>query len=338
MSKSVAIVGSESLLGRELREVLSDKWANQTVTLIGAEETGGILTQDAKEAAFIAPLEREHLMDAGLAFMAGPGAATWKVLDLLSDTGRTPALVDLSFALEDRPEARLRAPMIEPGGYDVAATAIHVIAHPAAITIALFLDRLHGIEPVARSVIQIFEPASERGRRGLDELHQQTVNLFSFKPMPKEVFDAQLGFNMLPRYGTEAAEKLQDVEVRIDRHLATLLGIASHAPLPSLRLVQAPVFHGYSISAWVEFAAPPSIARFRDALASPRVEVRDDGLEPPSNVGAAGQSGITLGAIEADRNNPRACWFWVVADNLRISAENAVMVARDLLARGGGSR
>ena len=31
------------------------------------------------------------------------------------------------------------------------------------------------------------------------------------------------------------------------------------------------------------------------------------------------------------RNEPRAFWFWVVTDNLRISAENAMEVARELL-------
>jgi len=48
-------------------------------------------------------------------------------------------------------------------------------------------------------------------------------------------------------------------------------------------------------------------------------------------VSHAGQSGIAVGAIAEDRNNPDACWFWVVADNLRLAAENAVAVAREFL-------
>jgi aspartate-semialdehyde dehydrogenase len=38
-----------------------------------------------------------------------------------------------------------------------------------------------------------------------------------------------------------------------------------------------------------------------------------------------------VGSIEVDRNNPQACWFWVAADNLRVAAEEAVMVAREIL-------
>ena len=50
----------------------------------------------------------------------------------------------------------------------------------------------------------IFEPASEHGQRGMDELHQQTVNLLSFQPLPKDVFDAQVAFNMVARYGQKS--------------------------------------------------------------------------------------------------------------------------------------
>ena len=35
----------------------------------------------------------------------------------------------------------------------------------------------------------------------MDELHQQTVNLLSFQPLPKDVFDAQVAFNLVARYG-----------------------------------------------------------------------------------------------------------------------------------------
>jgi aspartate-semialdehyde dehydrogenase len=58
------------------------------------------------------------------------------------------------------------------------------------------------------------------------------------------------------------------------------------------------------------------------------VEIRKPDEEAPTNVGAAGQSGISAGSMLADRNNPRAAWFWVVCDNLRIVADNALEVVR----------
>jgi aspartate-semialdehyde dehydrogenase len=61
------------------------------------------------------------------------------------------------------------------------------------------------------------------------------------------------------------------------------------------------------------------------------IDVRGADFEPPNNVGQAGQGGISVGSITPDRNNADACWFWVVADNLRLSAENAVAVAAQLI-------
>src|SRR6185369_5368200 len=223
--------------------------------------------------------------------------------------GLETPLIDLTYAGEESPRARLRAPMVEPAGHSVPADAVHVIASPAAISLALILNRLHPLHPIERSVAHVFEPASERGKPGLDELQQQTVNLFAFKSQPKKVFDAQLAFNILARLGEDAPERLEDLELRIERHLATLLSAASRAPIPSIRLIQAPVFHGHSISLWVEFEENPGVTEVERVLSSDLIDVRGDDQEPPNIVGVTGQEGIAVGAVTLDRNYPRACWI-----------------------------
>ena len=176
----------------------------------------------------------------------------------------------------------------------------------------------------------MFEPASERGQRGLDELQQQTVAVLSFQKLKTDVFDAQSAFNMLARYGEEALEPLESIEQRVERHLASLLAAWPGIPMPSLRVIQAPVFHGHSFSVWVEFEDNPGAEAICESLVRIQgLDVRPD--EPPTNVGIAGQSGMSVGAIAVDRNQPRACWFWLASDNLRLAAENAVAVAKESL-------
>jgi aspartate-semialdehyde dehydrogenase len=221
--------------------------------------------------------------------------------------------------------------MVEPPDYTAPEETVHLIAHPAAIALALFLQRLGAGFPVRRSWAHIFEPASERGRKGLEELRLQTVGLLSFKPMPKAVFDAQASFNMLARYGDEAPLALEAVELRIEQHLASLLCGRTASLMPAIRLLHAPVFHGHSISVYVEFEAPADVRAITAGLSSAEVDVRAGDLEPPNNVGIAGQGGISVGSILPDRNHPNGCWFWVVADNFRLMVENAVAVARSLL-------
>ncbi len=217
---------------------------------------------------------------------------------------------------------------------DVEASWLLVIAHPAASALALVLKKLGRYRRIRQSVVQIFEPASERAKRGISELHRQTTDLFAFKPLEKNVFDAQLSFNLLSQYGEEAPEKLSTVEQRIERHVATILsreGAKAAIPMPSLRLIQAPVFHGYSMSFWVEFEADIAGQELGEALASAQIEIRGPGDTAPENVGAAGESGLIAGDIRIDRNNARAAWLWVVGDNLRLTAD----AAADLVSRLG---
>ena len=55
---------------------------------------------------------------------------------------------------------------------DAAGFRIHVIAHPAAIALALFLRRWRMHDPIRRSVVEIFAPASEHDMRGVSELRR----------------------------------------------------------------------------------------------------------------------------------------------------------------------
>jgi aspartate-semialdehyde dehydrogenase len=101
--------------------------------------------------------------------------------------------------------------------------------------------------------------------------------------------------------------------------------------MTSVRLIQAPVFHGYTFSLWIEFEARPGCAELEQALASAQVDVRGNDVEPPSNVGVAGQSGVTVGMIDHDRNHPRGVWLFAAADNYQIAADNAIALARSIL-------
>lgn len=325
---TMALVGSESLMGREIRDLVSTAGIHGLKLIAEEGDATGILTEEEGEPALAAGLTADSLDDARVVFLAGSADSAAKALEL----GAEAVYIDLTHTTEERPNARLRAPMVEPAGYTASADAVQAIAHPAAIAIALVLTRIHEVHPIRRSVIHVFEPASERGKSGLEELQQQTVNLLSFKSMPKAVYGEQLSFNMLARYGEDAPFALEEAEGRLDRHLATLLAHSEDAiPMPSVRLIQAPVFHGHSMSFWIEFEENPGPAEVEALLSVPYIDVRETGMEPPTAIGMAGQSGIAVGAVAADRNDPGACWLWAVADNLRLAAENGVAVALQFL-------
>lgn len=328
MADTIALVGGESLLGRELRDVIGESRLAFGLRLIAApDEEEGKLTDAAGELAVVAKLNRDSFDEASAIVLACSQETAREIFHF----GVNGTLVDLSYGLEELPEARLRAPVAEPHDFRVPHDAVQVIAHPAAIALALLVGRIHPVFPIARTVVQVFEPASERGRAGIDEMQEQSVALLSFKPLPKAVYDAQVSYSLLPRFGEDAPVALEEVERRIERHLATLLANGSGAPVPSLRLIQAPVFHGYSFSLWVEFADRPSIAALEQLLDEAPIDFRGASAEPPNNIGAAGQGGVIAGAVAEDRNNPRALWLWMAADNLKLSSDNAFQVVQEVL-------
>jgi aspartate-semialdehyde dehydrogenase len=328
----VALVGSESLLGREIRDLAVETAPELDLRLIAAEEgRAGLLTALGDEPALVTALDADNLSGVRAIILAGSEASSRRALELAAGEPDA-AIIDLTFAAEELLGARLRAPAVELEP-DEDGGAVHIVAHPAAIALALFLRRLHAHDPIRRSVIHILAPASERGAEGIEELQAQTVSLLSFKSLPKAIFDAQLAFSLLARYGDQAPTPLDRTAHAIERHLAALLelpGEGEGAPMPSLGLIQAPVFHGYSFSAWVELESNPGIEGLESGLACEWIDVRGADAEPPDNVGNAGQPGIAVGGMAEDSACPDACWFWMVADNLKLAAENAVAVARGL--------
>src|SRR5215472_4435142 len=127
----VAMVGGDTLLAKEIREVLGENKPAPRVQLISAAGDGStLLSLEEDEAAVLIPLSAESLEGASVAFLAGSQASSRRALKLNPSGG--PVLIDLAGALEEQPNARLRAPSVEPAqtGTD---SPIHVIAHPAAI-------------------------------------------------------------------------------------------------------------------------------------------------------------------------------------------------------------
>lgn len=328
----LALVGGETLLGKELADVLAARFSSTLVSFSASGE--GNFGESDGEAVYLEPLSAATIAGALAVLIAGSAEGAEKAYELGKAAGGKLALIDCSGHLESRPETRIVAPLFAPSF--LPETWLFEIAHPAASALALVLQRISRYRPLRQAIVSIFEPASELGKGAVSELHKQTTSLLAFKPIEKPIFDTQLTFNLLAQFGSEGKASLAAVEQRIERHLATLLAGADTAtaiPMPSLRLIAAPVFHGYTISLWAEFEREISAQELAEALASAQIEIRGPNEEAPEPVTAAGQSGLIAGDIRRDRNNPRAAWLWIVGDNLRLTADAAADLVNSLEAR-----
>jgi aspartate-semialdehyde dehydrogenase len=332
----VGIVGASSLAGKELSEELSASLlAASDIVLLDEEEVAGQVTATGDEVAFIQRLEASSFERMDFVFFAGGVAVTKKHWQDARRAGAS--IVDLTYALEGEKEVLVRAPWLAEEMSERSAnnlpdlkTPAVVSAHPVAVMLALIAAKLQKRLPLAGVAATVMEPASEYGRAAMDELHQQTVNLLSFQTLPRDQYDAQIAFNLLPELGEEAKIKLAATEQRVRRHYAGL----SEGQLPrlALQMVQAPVFHGYVLSMLVEFSNAVTEDSVEAALAGEHIDVVSGESDPPSNLSAAGQENIMVRVRKDSGEGERDTrfWIWLAADNLKLAALNAIACANEL--------
>ena len=331
----VVVVGASSLLGKELSEEISGSaLGTAEILLFDTEAVEGQVTTVGDEPSFIRRVSAASFEGADFAFFAGSQEQTREHWQSARRAGAM--VVDLTYALVDQPEVMVWSPWVAPlyagsakAPSGAAArlpdlqTAAVVPAHPMATTLALIAMRLvTGTKKPRTMAATILQPASEFGSPGLDELHQQTVSLLSFKDLPQEIFDAQTAFNVLADLGEEASVKLPESARRIQAQYGALAN--GQLPELSLQLLQAPVFHGYTGSIFVEFEGGISRAELVKALAGGRLEIAE-GAELPSNLQVAGRSDllVSVAAAEPGETSTRF-WLCFAADNLKVAAANAI--------------
>ncbi len=328
----VAIVGAGSLKGKEVAEVLDQRnFPAVDVKLLDDDEALGQLEAMKDEVTFIQSVRSEQFDKIDFTFFASDAECTRKNFKQAQAAGS--AIVDLSYALENESGATIRAPWVQRQLGQVNTLDLQpgpaVVAHPAALVLALLLGRLHSASPITKAVATVLQPASEHGQKGMDELHEQTVSLLSFQQLPKKQFDVQIAFNMISRFGEQASSSLRAVSDRVLNHYQKIA--PENSAVPSVVVVQAPTFHGYAISLNVELSGVADVAELSRVLAGEHVSLVPGSEEAPNNVNAAGQGEILLSAAP-DPSNANSAWLWMAFDNLRIAAITAVECAEAMAA------
>jgi aspartate-semialdehyde dehydrogenase len=326
-SHRIVIAGASSLLGAELKSLLEEsRFGDWDFRLVDEEVAAGTLTEAGGEPAVIQPVEEGSFNKARFVFFTGSPSFT--KMNLAAAKGSGGRIVDLSGVLACEGEATVWFPKLDelrraefPSR--AAAYAVPSAAATSAATLSLALQPF-GLKSV---VFLCFQPVSEAGRAGIEELESQTSQLLSFQSVGKPVFDAQVAFALLDGFGPASSQNLMSVRERVRDEIEACLG--GKIGLPALQLVHAPVFYGVTFAACTQVDPETNNPRIVQACeAAGFALVRDD--EPLGNVRAAGERLILLADPHADPAAMGTWWFWGAADNIRLPAWNAVKLAEKL--------
>lgn len=327
----IAIAGASSLLGQEVKDALGESpLASAEIVLLDDAAARGQLEQVGEEVAVVRAIDEDAFEHMDFTFFCGSESLTQQYWRQALRSGST--VLDLTGALDQETGVLIRSPWL---GMEASAdlfTPAVTPAHPAALGLSLLLERIAETVPLKTIAATMLHPASESGRAAMDELHEQTVKLLSFQGLPRDVFDAQVAYNLVPGLGESSRVNLNAIEARLRRHLNALS--AGRWPQVALQVIQAPVFHGYTFSVSVELERAVEIAALEEALTGDHVDLVLEDTDSPSNLAATGQDDVLV-RLRAEREgrNPQVAariWLWAAVDNLRLAAQNAIDCAVDL--------
>ena len=328
-SRRIVIAGASSLLGAELKALLEEsRFAASDFRLVDEETVAGILTEAGGEPAVIQPVEKDSFHKAWIIFFAGSAPFTSRNLELAKRSAAR--IVDLSGAVagNDGTQAWLPAFGQYCGrAFDKEAPVFAVPSAPAEL-IARLATALRSLKLMALAAVAHQPVSSSAEKAGIEELESQTGQLLSFQSLGKQVFDTQVAFTMLDRFGEASTHKLQASLKILRREVRACL--PDDTPVPAVQLLHAPVYYGSTISACAFIDPALNADAIAKSCARAGFSITTDD-SAPSSISSAGETVLQLAPPAVDPFHAGAWWFWASADNLRLPAANAIKLAEKLL-------
>jgi aspartate-semialdehyde dehydrogenase len=245
-------------------------------------------------------------------------------------------VIDNSSAWRMDPDVPLIVPEVNPDAIELARRK-HIIANPNCSTAQLVvaLKPLHDTARIKRVVVATYQSVSGAGKKGMDELWDQTKGVFVLGPSEPQVFPKQIAFNVIPFIGEARDDGYTDEEAKMWDETHKMIDPAIALTVTCVRV---PVMVGHAEAVNIEFHEPLDEDEARDILReAPGLIVIDkrDGSGFMTPKEAQGEFPVYVSRIRRDPTVEHGLSLWVVADNLRKGAAlNAVQIAQLLAERG----
>src|SRR5215212_3673990 len=201
MGYKVAVVGATGNVGREMLNILAEREfpADEVVALASRKSVG-------QEASYgdhtlkVKALENYDFSDVDICVMSAGGAVSKEWSPKIAAKGCV--VIDNSSAWRLDPDV----PLIVP---EVNADAVagfrkkNIIANPNCSTAQLVvaLKPLHDAAKIKRVVVSTYQSVSGAGKEGMDELFEQSRNIFVGDANEPAFFTKQIAFNVIPQCG-----------------------------------------------------------------------------------------------------------------------------------------
>ena len=211
-----------------------------------------------------------------------------------------------------------------------------IIANPNCSTIQMLvaLKPIHDAVGIDRINVCTYQAVSGTGKKGIDEVAQQTARLLNGQPIETKVYPKQIAFNVLPQIDVFLDNGYTKEEMKMVWETQKILGDSTVKV--NATAVRVPVFYGHSEAVHIETRTKIDPEKVRELLAkAPGVKVLDErknGGYPTAVTESSGHDEVFVGRIRTDISHPNGIDMWVVGDNVRKGAAlNSVQIAELLV-------
>ncbi|RDB47327.1 aspartate-semialdehyde dehydrogenase [Tsukamurella tyrosinosolvens] len=341
MGVRVGVVGATGQVGAVILQLLLDRNfpADEVRFFASSRSAGKKLPFGDRE---IVVEDAETADPTGLDIALFSAGATMSRVQAPRFAAAGVTVIDNSSAFRKDPDVPLVVSEVNPE--QVRDLKKGIIANPNCTTMAAMpvLKVLHDEAGLQRLIVSSYQAVSGSGLAGVEELVSQVraVEPEAEKlvhdgsavefPAPNK-YVAPIAFNVLPLAGAivDDGSGETDEDQKLRNESRKILGLPEL--LVSGTCVRVPVLTGHSLSINAEFAAPLSVARAQELLASaPGVKL----VDVPTPLAAAGADDSLVGRIRQDPGVPegRGLALFISGDNLRKGAAlNTVQIAELLV-------
>lgn len=335
MGYRVVVVGATGNVGREMLNILAEREfpADEVAAVASPRSTGtSIDFGDTGKELKVRNIEHFDFAGWDIALFAAGSEASKAHAPRAAAAGCT--VIDNSSLFRMDPDVPLIVPEVNPEAID-GYRKRNIIANPNCSTaqMVVALKPLHDAATIKRVVVATYQSVSGAGKAGMDELFEQSRNIFVGDQNQPVKFPKQIAFNVIPHAGDFLDDGSTSEEWKMVVETKKILD-------PKIKVtatcVRVPVFVGHSEAINIEFerelSAEQAQAILREAPGIMLVDKREAGgyVTP---VECVGEYATFVSRVRDDPTVENGLSLWCVSDNLRKGAAlNAVQIA-ELLGR-----
>src|SRR5688572_12203003 len=280
MGYRMVVVGATGNVGREILNVLAERqFPADEVAAVASSRSQGDEIDFGDSGKLLKVQNIDHFDFEGwdMALFAAGSAASKAHAPRAAASGCT--VIDNSSLYRMDPDVPLIVPEVNPEAID-GYRAKNIIANPNCSTaqMVVALKPLHDFARIKRVVVATYQSVSGAGKAGMDELFEQSRNIFVGDSNEPVKFTKQIAFNVIPHID----EFLDDGSTKEEwKMVVETKKILDPKIKVTATCVRVPVFVGHSESINIEFEREISAGEaqkiLREAPGVMLVDKREDG-------------------------------------------------------------